>query len=118
MRISIYVLALTPLLFAGCAEAPTTVTTTTTTQITTTGPRAREVVVTQAPPPLRVEVQTVSPGPRYVWTRGYWRWTGAGYEWAPRDLDRTPKSRDCMGGGSLGAQGERLGVGRRLLAVT
>ena len=83
MRISIYVLALTPLLFAGCAEAPTTVTTTTTTQITTTGPRAREVVVTQAPPPLRVEVQTVSPGPRYVWTRGYWRWTGAGYEWAP-----------------------------------
>ncbi|MDP9292204.1 MAG: hypothetical protein M3O82_07570 [Verrucomicrobiota bacterium] len=28
-------------------------------------------------------MQTVSPGPRYVWTRGYWRWTGVGYEWAP-----------------------------------
>ena len=86
MRIGVYVLALTPLAFAGCAEEPTTVTTTTTTQeVTTTGPRplAREIVVTRAPPPVRVEAQTVSPGPRYVWTRGYWRWTGAGYEWVP-----------------------------------
>jgi len=34
-----------------------------------------------------------------------------------RNLGRTPKCRDCMGGGSLGAQAGRLGVGRRLLAV-
>jgi hypothetical protein len=90
MRIGIYVLALTPLALAGCAEEPAAVTTTTTTttqEVTTTGPVARpvtrEVLVTQAPPPVRVEARTVSPGARYVWTRGYWRWTGAGYEWVP-----------------------------------
>src|SRR5438034_3412584 len=27
--------------------------------------------------------QTVAPGPGYVWTRGYWRWTGADYVWVP-----------------------------------
>ena len=63
----------------GCAEEPATVTTTTTTQqVTTTGP-AREVVVTRAPPRVRVETQTVAPGPGYIWTSGYWRWTGADY---------------------------------------
>src|SRR2546425_5813244 len=83
MRRGIYVLALAPLALAGCAEEPTTVTTTTTTQeVTTTGP-AREVVVTRAPPPVRVETQTVAPGPGYVWTSGYWRWTGTTYVWVP-----------------------------------
>jgi hypothetical protein len=81
MRINIYVLALMPLAFAGCAEEPTTVTTTTTREVTTTGPAAREVVVTQAPPAVRVETQTVIPGPGYVWTPGYWRWTGTDYVW-------------------------------------
>ena len=89
MRKSFYVSALAPVLLTGCvAEPPTTVTTTTTTQeVTTTGPVTRpvtrEVLVTQAPPPVRIESQIVSPGPAYVWTHGYWRWTGAGYEWAP-----------------------------------
>ena len=69
------------LAFAGCAEEPTTVTTTTTREVTTTGPAAREVVVTQAPPAVRIESQTVIPGPGYVWTPGYWRWTGADYVW-------------------------------------
>src|SRR6266705_5404715 len=71
MRISFYLSALAVLGLAGCAEAPTSVTTTTTTQqVTTTGP-AREVVVTRPPPPVRVETQTVAPGPGYVWTTGY-----------------------------------------------
>ena len=88
MRTSFYVFALAPVLLAGCAGEPTTVTTTTTTQeVTTAGPAmrpvTREVLVTQAPPVVRVEAQTISPGPGYVWTRGYWRWTGAGYEWMP-----------------------------------
>ena len=78
MRKGIYLLALAPLALVGCAE-PTTVTTTTTTQeVTTTGP-AREVVVTRTPPTVRVETQTVAPGPGYVWTRGYWRWNGTTY---------------------------------------
>jgi hypothetical protein len=81
MRISIYILALAPFALIGCAEEPTTVTTTTTTrEVTTTGP-AGEVLVTQAPPAVRVEAETVAPGPGYVWTRGYWRWTGGDYVW-------------------------------------
>jgi WXXGXW repeat (2 copies) len=84
MKISIYILALTPFALIGCAEEPTTVTTTTTTrEVTTTGPVAREVLVTRTPPEVRVEAETVSPGPGYVWTRGYWRWNGADYVWMP-----------------------------------
>jgi WXXGXW repeat (2 copies) len=89
MRIGVYILALAPFFFVGCAAEPTTtVTTTTTTQeVTTTGPVTRpvtrEVLVTQTPPPVRIESQTIAPGPRYVWTHGYWRWNGAGYQWVP-----------------------------------
>ena len=83
MKRSIYLPAVAALALAGCAEEPTTVTTTTTTQqVTMTGP-GREVLVTQAPPPVRVETQTVAPGPGYVWTGGYWRRTGATYVWVP-----------------------------------
>jgi hypothetical protein len=44
---------------------------------------AREVVVTRPPRPVRVETQTVAPGPGYVWTTGYRRWTGTSYVWVP-----------------------------------
>ena len=83
MRIGNYLSVLAPLALIGCVAEPTTVTTTTTTtrEVTTTGPGAREVLVTQAPPAVRVETQPVSPGPRYVWTAGYWRWTGTSYVW-------------------------------------
>jgi hypothetical protein len=81
MRISPYVLLLALFVLIGCAGEPATVTTTTTTQeVTTTGP-TREVLVTRAPPTVRVETQTVAPGPGYVWTPGYWRWTGVDYAW-------------------------------------
>jgi hypothetical protein len=84
MKIAFYLLALGPLVFASCvSEAPVATTTTVTREVTTTGPTTGEVLVTQAPPPVRVEMQTVAPGPRYVWTRGYWRWTGVDYVWAP-----------------------------------
>lgn len=118
MRISIYVLALAPIFFVGCAEEPTTVTTTTTTrEVTTTGPAAPEVVVTQAPPAVRVESQTVIPGPGYVWTPGYWRWTGTDYVWVSGSWVMPPQPTACVGSGSLGAQIGRLGVDRGPLAV-
>jgi hypothetical protein len=83
MKRSSYLLILVPLALVGCAEEPTTVTTTTTTQeVTTTGP-GREVLVTRPPPLVRVETQTVAPGPGYAWTTGYWRWTGTDYVWVP-----------------------------------
>src|SRR4029453_16901302 len=54
MRIGHYLLVLAPLALIGCVAEPTPVTTTTTTrEVTTTGPGAREVVVTQAPPAVR-----------------------------------------------------------------
>ena len=84
MRRSPYLLVLATFALVGCAEEPTTVTTTTTTrEVTTTGPATREVLVAQAPPAVRVETQPVPPGPAYVWTSGYWRWTGAQYVWVP-----------------------------------
>ncbi len=83
-------LALTPLAIVGCTtvvERPVPVTTTTTSQMVAPAPMAttttREVFVTQAPPPIRVETQTVAPGPNYIWTRGYWQWTGTRYAWVP-----------------------------------
>ena len=33
-----------------------------------------------APPPVRVEVVPVAPGPAYVWAPGYWSWNG-GWIW-------------------------------------
>jgi hypothetical protein len=87
MKISIYVcvLALALCALAGCEEEPTVVTTTTETTTTTTGPATyagtRQVYVAEAPPAVRVESRTVSPGAGYVWTGGYWRWTGNQYVW-------------------------------------
>ena len=89
MKKSIYLvgLALVAMVLAGCTVVePVPVTTEVTREVVTTGPGAAatsEVLVTRTPPALRVETQTVSPGARHVWTRGYWRWTGADYEWVP-----------------------------------
>lgn len=89
-----FLVLLAPFILAGCVVhetlPPPTVTTTTETtrrEVVTTEPGTgrvtREVFVTQAPPAVRVETRTVSPGPDYVWTRGYWRWTGMKYRWVP-----------------------------------
>lgn len=48
----------------------------------TTVPRER-VYVRAAPPPERVEVVAVAPGPRYVWVRGHWRRDRADWDWVP-----------------------------------
>lgn len=42
---------------------------------------APDVVVAEPPPPMRVEVMPVAPGPGYFWANGYWRWSGARHVW-------------------------------------
>jgi WXXGXW repeat (2 copies) len=37
--------------------------------------------VPQAPPAIPDYQQPEAPGDGYIWTPGYWAWTGAGYEW-------------------------------------
>ena len=87
MKLHLYLLALAPFALAGCVvetpAPPVTTTTTVTREVTTSGPNTTETYVTQEPPAVRVESQTVSPGPNYAWTRGYWRWNGTTYVWVP-----------------------------------
>lgn len=40
-----------------------------------------EVVVTEAPPAPLYEVQTVAPGPGFVWVEGAWGWNGRHWSW-------------------------------------
>jgi hypothetical protein len=40
-------------------------------------------VVRNEPPGVVREVVPVRPGPRYVWTGGYYRWHNHGYVWVP-----------------------------------
>ena len=71
--------ALAPLLFAGCTAVIDPVPTT----HVTTSRYGSGVIIERRPPALRVETRTVAPGPRYVWRRGHWRWTGVDYDWVP-----------------------------------
>src|SRR5439155_26063786 len=41
------------------------------------------VYVDEAPPPPRVEVVSVRPGPEFVWIGGYWSWIDRTYAWGP-----------------------------------
>jgi hypothetical protein len=41
------------------------------------------VSVNIAPPPLPVYVQPACPGAGYIWTPGYWAWSGDDYYWVP-----------------------------------
>lgn len=100
MKTRFWILTLVPLALIGCAEdQPVTTQTTVTREVTTTGPGpvvatepvATDVYVPQAPPAVRVEAQTVSPGPGYIWTPGYWRWSGGGYVWVSGSWARPPR---------------------------
>ncbi len=73
--------AAAPLLLVGCTAVVEPVPVTTTEVATTRYGSA--VVVERRPPALRVETHTASPGDRYVWVRGHWRWTGVDYDWVP-----------------------------------
>jgi hypothetical protein len=92
-------LAIAPLALLGCAEEPPVTTTTTVTrEVTTTGPAvatepvATDVYVVRTPPTVRVETRTVAPGPGYIWTPGYWRWSGGNYVWVSGAWVRPPRT--------------------------
>lgn len=41
------------------------------------------ISVNIAPPILPIYAQPMIPGPGYLWTPGYWAWSGDGYYWVP-----------------------------------
>jgi len=47
------------------------------------GPVPGVIYVGIAPPLPRTEVIIASPGPRYVWRPGHWRWQVREYVWVP-----------------------------------
>lgn len=57
------------------------------------GPPPGGVVVVRRPPPPRREVVVVSPGPGYVWVRGYYRPMRNDYDWVPGRWERAPSGR-------------------------
>ena len=48
-----------------------------------TNPPPGVMYLERRPPPARVEVVGVAPGPGFVWIGGFWRWGGAEYAWVP-----------------------------------
>ncbi len=48
------------------------------------------VSVAVAPPAIPVYAQPAMPGDGYIWTPGYWAWTGEGYECGRRSLGYAP----------------------------
>ena len=69
----ICILILTALLTAGIASAS-------------------EVIIRVAPPPpVRVGVVGVAPGPGFVWMDGYHAWRGGAYVWVPGRWVRPPR---------------------------
>ena len=56
------------------------------------GSATAQVYVKVAPPPVRKEVISVRPGPRYVWVRGFYRWDGRRYVWVPGRWIVPPRS--------------------------
>jgi hypothetical protein len=53
----------------------------------------RPTIVEVAPPPLRAEGKIASPGPGYVWARGYWDWDGNSWEWIDGRWASAPVAR-------------------------
>lgn len=47
-----------------------------------------EVVVRSEPPPERVEVIPMMPGPGYIWIHGHWGWHHEHWEWINGHWDR------------------------------
>jgi len=52
---------------------------------------AQTVIRKAPPPPARVGVVGVAPGPGYVWVGGYQRWTGTKYVWVAGRWVRPPR---------------------------
>ena len=56
-------------------------------------PGAVFIATRVGPPPPRVEVVGVAPGPGFVWVRGFWRWEGDDYRWTPGHWTMAPHPR-------------------------
>ncbi|MDP9014378.1 MAG: hypothetical protein M3O41_17300, partial [Pseudomonadota bacterium] len=50
-----------------------------------------EVRATEAPPPLPDYEQPPCPEEGYIWTPGYWHWTGSDYYWVPGTWVQPPR---------------------------
>jgi hypothetical protein len=50
-----------------------------------------DVRTTEAPPPLPNDEQPPCPEEGYLWTPGYWAWSGAGYAWVPGAWVQPPR---------------------------
>lgn len=92
MKKSIYLSLLAPVALGSCTTVVREPAPVVHQDVVTTPAVTHEIIVTRTPPPMRVETQTVSPGPRYVWTRGYWRWTGADFTWTPGHWVQRPRT--------------------------
>jgi hypothetical protein len=64
----------------------------------------REVVVSQAPPPLRQEVLTMAPSPAHLWVPGYWTWNN-GWQWVSGRWEQPPQQRTTWMPGQWVQQG-------------
>jgi hypothetical protein len=117
MRRSPCLLVLATFALVGCAEEPTTVTTTTTREVTTTGPATRQVLVTQAPPAVRVETQPVLARTSVCLEKRLLALDRSPVCVGPRHVDRASNAGGCLGRRPLGAEGRRLGVDCGPLAV-
>jgi hypothetical protein len=47
------------------------------------GPALGVVATMPDTPAMPSEVMSVSPGPEYVWVKGYYNWDGSRYQWVP-----------------------------------
>jgi hypothetical protein len=52
---------------------------------------AQTVIRVGPPPPVRVGVVGVAPGPGFVWIPGYQSWNGNGYVWVAGKWVRPPR---------------------------
>lgn len=53
---------------------------------------------TVPPPALRAEVILASPGPGFIWIRGYWGWRARGFYWVPGHWGRALRGRAWIDG--------------------
>ena len=79
---------------------------------------AAQVYVNIAPPPPRVEVKVVAPGPGYVWIGGYHRWAAGAYVCGSRAMGEAAPRRSRLDPGPLEEHAPRLGLEERPLALT
>jgi Copper amine oxidase N-terminal domain/WXXGXW repeat (2 copies) len=54
--------------------------------------QANPNVIAVAPPPLPDYQQPYAPAPNYIWTPGYWAWSGSGYYWVAGTWVQAPQT--------------------------